>query len=273
MISADLWGCLGNQMFQIATTRSLAIDNNDTECFDISGHRLGLQGFCATKYKDNIYSKIVDEILNNPVPYNEREMFKYDKIKYISNIKLFGYFQTSKYFDHNEKEIKDLFSIPEDIKDKLLSFISKTNVDNKTTISLHVRRGDYLGYPDIHPFVGIGYINEAISKFIDCYIYVISDDINWCINNIKSNNNKLYFVDEFEDYEQLYLISLCEHNIISNSTFGWWGSYLNNNDNKIVIAPSIWYKRDNQDNLDIHTNYMTIIDNSKFINNDNIEIN
>lgn len=269
MVSADLWGGLGNQMFQIATATSLAIDNNDLTCFDITGHRLGLQGFQAIKYKDNIYCKITDKLLENYTTYIQSDN-EYE-IPYKNNIKLFGYFQSPKYFEHNSDKIKELFSMSKEIEYNLKSFMSKTNIENKITVSLNIRRGDYLEYKDIHPFVGISYINEAVSKFNNCYIYVISDDIKWCINNVKSNNNILYFVEEFEDYEQLYLMSLCDHNIISNSTFGWWGSYLNKNKNKIIIAPYIWYM--GKTNPNIYTKNMTIIDNSNFINIDKINKN
>ena len=277
MISSDLFGGLGNQMFQIAVTSSLAKDNNDSACFDISGHDLGMQGFRAIKYKNNIFRKITDYKLENPKWYVEPKQNKYNEIQYFDNLKLYGYFQTPKYFHHNEKYIKELFSITDLIKDKLKLFISNTNLNNKITVSCHIRRGDYLGLRNIHPFVGIRYINESISNFNNCFIYVISDDINWCKNNIKSENNDIYFVDEFDDYEQLYLMSLCDHNIISNSTFGWWGSYLNNNENKIVIAPSVWFGEDYENVKngekydDIYLNTMKIIDNSKYINIENTD--
>ena len=98
--------------------------------------------------------------------------------------------------------------------------------------------------------------------FTDSIIYVVSDDIDWCKKNVSPiNNNIIYFVENnLDDYELLYLMSLCDNNIISNSSFSWWGSYLNSNERKIVIAPKNWFgKSFNNDFNDVYTNNMIII--------------
>ena len=108
----------------------------------------------------------------------------------------------------------------------------------------------------------MNYINEAFSYFNlkNYYILIFSDDIQWCKQNIKLDNCIYITSDIFDDYEQLYLMSLCDDNIISNSSFSWWGSYLNNNINKKIIAPKIWFGTNcDYNSIDIYTNKMIII--------------
>ena len=227
MITCKLQGGLGNQMFQIAATYSLALDNNDDCCFDFN------KGFFVqqlpTTYLDNLFRKLKYGTLPNMNIYSEKD-FSYNTIPYSNNICLDGYFQSEKYFNHNRKQILDLFNLDTDIKLPV----------SGETVSLHIRRGDYINMPDFHPVCSLDYYQEALSKFNDKeYTFIIfSDDIEWCKQNFDDN---FIISDGKTDYEDMWLMSLCTHNIISNSTFSWWSAWLNKNDNKKVIAPKKWF--------------------------------
>jgi hypothetical protein len=239
MISASLSGGLGNQMFQIACALSYGLDNDFDVAFDLQAHKIGLQGFNAIKYKDNIYHNLKTAV--NPVFKNKYDepFFHYHPIPVVDDLILYGYFQSPKYFIHNQDYIRKIFKAPELLENKLINWLKSLNIQ-KSLLSLHIRMGDYLRFPDHHPFIGMNYIVKALSHFdLSKYtVLVFSDDINWCKANL--NIEDVIYVSGFEDYEQLYLMSYCDDHIISNSTFSWCGSFLNDK-NKTVILPSTWF--------------------------------
>ena len=238
MITSKLQGGLCNQMFQIAAAHSLAISNNDITGFNFNDCYTPNQGFSAIKYKKTLF-KNINEIpdyngfINNYIEPN----FSFNKIPYANNLILKGYFQSEKYFKNNKKEIIDLFFInPIDVN----FLIEQFNLNDNKTVTVHIRRGDYLKYPDFHLVCDTKYYQQAIEIFDNTYRFIfISDDIEWCKENFNGNN--YIFSDLNDEILDLTLMSLCSHNILSNSSFSWWGSYLNNNKNKIVVAPKNWF--------------------------------
>lgn len=238
MVTINLQGGLGNQLFQIATTYALSRRNNDECCFDIDGHRIGLQGRDALNYKNTIYRKLKNQKIDCDEMFNENG-FHYQEIPYKPNLKLNGYFQSEKYFADYRDEILDLFEPTEDI----LEYINKKYghlLNNENTCSIHIRHGDYLRFPDHHPILPPTYYNESFKNFGNDYTYLVfSDNISWCekvFNHINFN-----LISGEQDYIDLYVMSLCKNNIMANSSFSWWGSYLNKNENKKIIAPSPWF--------------------------------
>lgn len=105
---------------------------------------------------------------------------------------------------------------------------------------MHIRRGDYLVSPGHYINLDVEYYKNAL-KYIDNpgSILIFSDDISWCKDNFKGD--KYIFIENEKDYIDIYLMSLCNNNIIANSTFSWWGAWLNTNPNKIVISPNKWF--------------------------------
>lgn len=246
MIYCRLQGGLGNMLFQIAATISFANDNNKNYCFpNLIDHINYLNG--ETTHNENLkhgldYLKLFKNLngcngSNNPTTLHYP--FHYENINLPEgDVIVDGYFQSEKYFKHNRKKILETLDFS--FIDLQLLKTKYPFIDKKTT-SIHVRRGDYLRFPNHHPVQSIEYYNNCIELLkTDTELFVIfSDDIEWCKENLKLDN--VVYIQEEKDYNELYLMSLCKNNIISNSSFSWWGAWLNENKNKKVIGPNIWF--------------------------------
>lgn len=238
LVSTKLMGGLGNYMFQISAAYSISKRDNKELVCDYSDNMVPHKPF--SEYTDNIFRKInFSNGIGPHTPIGESG-FNYHPIPNIEgNVRLNGYYQSEKYFKHIRNEILDLFDLPQSTKENINE--KYKGVLKQNTCSLHVRRGDYLGLPNHHPQQPIEYYKKAVEIIGDEKTFVIfSDDINWCRENLNFINNK-FFISNNKDYEDLYLMSLCNDNIITNSTFSWWGAWLNNNLNKKVIAPEMWF--------------------------------
>lgn len=236
MIITKFMGGLGNQMFQIAAAKAHALKNNTEFKVCEAGHALPYQGFKFKKYKDSIFRNIptIDSIPKKISRYHEPH-FHYKPIPNSKDLFIVGYFQSEKYFKAHEDDIKDMFSMPRNIKEYIYEKYPRIS-DN--SVSLHVRRGDYVGLQGYHGLQNIDYYKQAIEHIGQKEnIYVFSDDIKWCKENFEFAQN---FIEE-DDYISLYMMSLCENNILANSSFSWWGAWLNNNKNKKVLAPKKWF--------------------------------
>jgi hypothetical protein len=237
MISCKLQGGLGNQLFQIAATHALALRNNDTSCFDIGGCYTPLQGHTASKYANNILSNVLNVSGHRFSSIYHEPRFGYQPIPYAPNRHLIGYFQSEKYFEDYKREIKNLFKITQ--VDAAKEILEPYTGKGKLITSVHIRRGDYLNNPAYHPTSSFEYYKEAMELIGDSIFIFISDDIDWVkANFIGENYTYSTASDELTD---LAIMTLCDHNIIANSSFSWWGAYLNPNKGKIVIAPKEWF--------------------------------
>jgi len=233
MISAMLCGGLGGRMFQIAAAYALALENNDECAFNLNMGSLS-QGVYPSTYRNNVFRKLKDlpPGWKQEAYYQERR-YNYDPIPYQKNLMIGGYFSSEKYFDKYRKEIIELFKDHEMLESIKFDFIN--------SVSLHVRRGDYL--INASHICGENYYKKALS-FMDSktqidHIYIISDDIPWCKETFK--DQRVIFSEGVPDYIDFYLQTKCTHNIIANSTYSRWGAYLNENTNKIVCAPAVWF--------------------------------
>lgn len=243
MIYCNLKGGLGNMLFQMAATKSLAIDKNTDFSFpNLVSHLkyLDSDNFYNPNLKHSFeYVRIFEDFSFSPIKQNVKILtfpFEYVKIGEIKeDVLLDGFFQSEKYFKHNRKEILDMFVFDFKLDDKY-NFLK-----NKKTTSIHVRRGDYVNHPNHHPTQSLEYYLEAIKILKDeTELFVVfSDDINWCKENIKLDN--VVYIENEKDYIELYLMSVCTNNIISNSSFSWWGAWLNKNEDKKVIGPLKWF--------------------------------
>lgn len=239
-------GGLCNVMFKLAASISLAIDNKVDYIFSNEFIRqidkdIVCGGFDDYRiFYDNVLRNItfVDKLPSEYKVHNETS-FNYTPISYTKgeNLLLNGYFQSEKYFINNKEFILKLFKPTEKIKQYILNNLPNVN----KSISIHVRRGDYLNLPSFHPQQPIDYYISSVKLLgIDRDYLIFSDGLDDIKNLFDFIPNK-QFVTLGENYLDLYAMSMCEHNIICNSTFGWWGAYLNENENKKVIAPKLWF--------------------------------
>jgi hypothetical protein len=275
MFTIKLLGGLGNQMFQYALGRHLATKNKTELVLDISDfqhyklHKYSLGAF-------NIRAKILNEKRPNQNLLSQRIVRKLKKIfsflpnnfideptphfaEQILNTKnnktLTGYWQSEKYFKDIEEIIKKDFTLnsQHEFKDKQkLELIKKIKSCN--SISLHIRRGDYV---NLKFNTNLEYYKNSI-KFMQKNInspvfFIFSDDINWVKKNLKIEQEHFY-IQGNKNYEDITLMSLCKHNITANSTFSWWGAWLNNNKNKTVTTPKIWFLKTEYNTKDLIPN-------------------
>ena len=252
-IGVILNGGLGNQLFQIASIYSLArtqsanfyatyMNNKNPH----SNNDYSKSIFRKIKYYDKYYEKQYIIIQEPSQLFTCKITFPI----FYQNILMSGHFQNEKYFSNYRDEIITMFAIE---PDRYLYLSNKYKYLNNGFF-IHFRRGDYVNNP--HYDILDNYYEKAFEKMKDkkCFYYILSDDIEYCkqltsLNNFLCNKEYNYIEDENE-INSLYIMSLCVNGgIAANSTFSWWGGYLNQNPKKIVMYPKKWYH--NNDNIDI----------------------
>lgn len=234
IVSPTLAGGLGNQMFEVAAAASLAIDNKALLVVNPNEHILPNQGRNVNNYTSNVFSKIA---LDNKPPLTSKyswDHIYYKPIPFQPNLKLGGHYQSFKYFHHNRNAIVDLFT---NYKAFIDIGINYAEVFSATAIQ--VRRGDYYKFPDHHPMTSIEYYKKAVKLANPSEIWMFSDDIDWCKENLKFDCPIKYIKEE--DYIEMYIMSLSKNVIISNSSFGWWAAYLNTRADATIYVPSTWF--------------------------------
>lgn len=276
-------GGLGNQMFQYALWlkyRSLGIDakfedfteydNRDNKrpislwVFGIDYPKCSLEEFHEyTDSKPGILAKVKRHTLGRKsreyaesTPNFDENILKKDD-SYIT-----GYFQSEKYFEDIKDEVIEAFSFNDDV---ILKAIEIYNDDFENVASIHIRRGDYLNLQEQYGNICTEkYYDNAINLLVKeknvKKFLVFSNDAHWATKwseqYISSGLEMVVIEGTTEDtgYLDMHLMSCCQHNIIANSSFSWWGAYLNKNPEKMVIAPKIWINGKNQ--TDIYTKDM-----------------
>tara|TARA_Y100001938_G_C8026882_1_gene398507 strand:- start:429 stop:1199 length:771 start_codon:yes stop_codon:yes gene_type:complete len=151
------------------------------------------------------------------------------------NTDIFGYFQTEKYFENIKEKVQEEFKFKEETLRECAEYISSVQ-EGKELVGVHVRRGDYVDLPDYHPVCTKEYYEEAVKRFPDHTFIVVSNDHDWCEENLEMNVFK-----GSSAFADMCMLTLTQHNIIANSSFSWWGAWLNRNPNKKVIAPTRWF--------------------------------
>lgn len=228
----------------------------------------------VSKYTDNKIG-ILHTIKRRAFKSNSQKSFSghkaitfYQEVFRFDDVYLQGYWQSEKYFSPIEGELRRKFIFDLENRDNSLKYndFYQNFLSCKCKVSLHVRRGDYLSErkisfnglvyqlilgktPELGGVCTEEYYSNAIdlveNKTVNPHYYVFSDDIEWCKINLRLPENRYTFVDinkKEDSYLDMYLMSQCNHNIIANSSFSWWGAWLNSHDDKIVIAPDRWFK-------------------------------
>ncbi len=241
-------GFLGNVLFQTAATIGIAVKNNMDYIFPPKDYYKAFIGPIPQQ----------DCSTMDALDYPEKN-YHYDPVDIYPgpNRNLMGYFQSEKYWKHCEELIRSKFKFT----DEIINYVNYKYLNNiqpsKTLISIHVRRGDYLNSPNAHPTLNMEYYLKAVGLMEDAIglpkeslMYVIfSDDHTWCKDNFLRHSifkDRILFAEGNDQAQDLCFMVACSHNIMANSSFSWWGGYLNNNGDKVVIAPSKekWYGKD-----------------------------
>lgn len=264
----QILGGLGNQMFQYAFYKALKTQSNEEVKIDISefeGYELH-NGFeldrifnideniIATKeeinqFKDNYllfkYRKKIG-LLKKSHLMEEKNFFYDENLFNKKNGYFQGYWQSYKYFEKIKKKLLKDFKFEVELNEKNKKILKK--IKNFNSCSIHVRRGDYLNHPSFGGICEKEYYLKSIKKIKEIYpsiqFFIFSNDIKWCKENLKLN--EAHYIDwniGKESYLDMYLMSQCKNNIIANSSFSWWGAWLNNNTDKCVIAPKKWVNK------------------------------
>lgn len=254
MFTVELMGGLGNQLFQIITLMSYSKKCNQP--FVIKKVK-SLSGQYVTRdvYWDTLFKSLKDNLVDDPRTDKYQIVmekgFNYEELPMrTTDTKLHGYFQSYKYFEEHGREIFDFLKF-----DEYKKSVAKSYDNKQDFISLHFRVGDYVKLQHAHPLMSCTYYCNAIEHIITqtkkddwTIVYFCEEnDIKYVmdkINKIQKRFPKITFIkvnSNLTDWEQMLLMSQSNHNIIANSSFSWWGAYLNNNENKIVCYPNKWF--------------------------------
>lgn len=269
-IIVRLKGGLGNQLFQYAFARNLALINKAELKVDASTHYDYEEWNCNRNYllgNFNIQATPASQkelyLANNVrvwqryrlvpkwIHVQEKAFDGFERevlIKYNGNLYVIGHWQNENYF----KPISSLLKNELELK-KTFSDTYQRNIREENSVAVHVRRGDYVTDPDYSKkytnlFLS-GYYKRAIEfltqKLTNLVFYIFSDDMEWCKQNIVFPGYSLVYIDNTEDtIHDFYLMTNCKHQVIANSTFSWWAAWLNEYENKIVICPRKWFLND-----------------------------
>ncbi len=267
-------GGLGNQMFQYAFGYSVCkklgcnfrLDISSFDTYEWHPYKLNLYNIDENYVSNNEGYRLkiaIDrfnkgdsfELENNSYQicnsyYKESLGIIFDKnvFKRKSGVYFQGYWQTEKYFKNYRTDILRIFTLKGKISNKAEQYKSK--IINCNSVSLHIRRGNYITdkkVSETHGVCEIEYYKRSISFIMkdvkNVHFFIFSNDLDWAKDNFTFINNITFIELESKtlDHEEMYLMSQCQHNIIANSTFSWWGAWLNQNLNKIVIAPKSWF--------------------------------
>lgn len=276
-IIVRLKGGLGNQMFQYAAGRRLSELQGTNLKLDTSilpkvvrsyelGHLSIREDFATpqevialTGSDEKGLGRLGNRIRQMTVPYYQRPYFSephltpYDPniLRTPREVCLEGYWQSEKYFLEISNIIRKEFKIkdpPDPKNEKLAERITRTE-----SVSIHVRRGDYLQLQEIFGNPTLDYYAKCVSmigeKIQSPNFFIFSDDPQWTSSNLRVDHPTTFVSqNDSKNYEDLRLMSLCKHNIVANSSFSWWGAWLNSNDRKLVLAPTPWFaQRDSRD--------------------------
>lgn len=220
-------GRLGNQLFFVASTIGIAYKNHTNFGFSTQ------MGFGNDNYQ-SLFKKNLPIVHSVPENKFYQNGFNYQDIQ-INNVELFGYYQSEKFFKHCEDIILEQF----EFNQKFIEICSKLYPSVTNSLSLHVRRGDYLSQPNHHPILPFTYYQTILNEISKDYenIFIFSDDINWVKSNFIGDNYIFPTFDTENVLKSFVLMSMCSDNIISNSTYSWWAAWLNKNKNKKVYSP------------------------------------
>jgi hypothetical protein len=274
LVVIKLQGGLGNQMFQYAAAKCLAINTNSQLYIDTSfltqnitqfdgftprAYELGLfslkESFINPELIKNLtnpslYMRILSKLnFRKNINFFYEESLQFNPLFFQSNLPVLlnGFFQSQQYFKSIKNQLFEIFTFPCLPQNKSNFFLNE--IRNTVSVAVHVRRGDYVTSFKTNAFHGVcdeAYYHLAIqeikTKIGACKFFFFSDDHNWVMQNlIVDNSTVLVDTKHLPSWYDMYLMTQCKHNIIANSSYSWWGAWLNRNNDKVVVAPNRWF--------------------------------
>lgn len=277
MVTVAIFGGLGNQMFQYAVGRTLAKRNNCRLQLDVRHYDQN----CAFRYGLGDFN--IEAVIgtSRTLPPTRANRLRYLRWRYLSNrhrmireqslsfepsildhrgsIYLRGYWQSERYFSEIADTIRQDFTFVDPVSGLNREMLDR--IQSTQSIAIHVRRGDYVSNPQCNKFHGTcppDYYSRGVQEICSGHpgkhtVFVFSDDWQWAKQNIHTDCEMVFVHhnDIYSAHEDLRLMSACQHQVISNSTFSWWAAWLNSNPNKQIIAPSQWFADPKAKNTDI----------------------
>jgi hypothetical protein len=264
MITCQLYGGLGNQLFQIFTTLAYSIRHNISVMFEYNNETTEYLSIEGPKMRHTYWNTFFVHIINLTTyslsqnstidlstffPYQEPS-FEYTPLPLeisTRNMKLVGYYQSHEYFCDKQQYIFKLLKLTK--MQEMIKSIYEFPFPLESAVSLHFRIGDYQGLQDKHPVLPLEYYKKALRRINEKNILYFCQDedepmVELQMNILKEEFPDLLFVKAdktMSDWEQLLLMSCCKNHIIANSTFSWWGAYLNQSEDKLVFYPKKWF--------------------------------
>ena len=271
MITCNLMGGLGNQIFQIFATISYAIKSRNKFKFLNVSTLGGGSSTIRNTFWNTFFNKLKPFLVDNipqPIHVIREKDFTFNELPTYEMVGrdclLYGYFQSYKYFHENYEMICRIIGLGK-MKDELIQKLSLNDEYLKNCISMHFRLGDYKKIQEFHPLATYKYYRNSLNfiknKTSELYniLYFCEDtdidDVMITINSLEKEFPDYKFIrgeNKLEDWEQMIFMSCCHHNIIANSSFSWWGAYFNFWPDKIICYPSVWFgERANNNTKDL----------------------
>lgn len=271
MTRVKVIGGLGNQLFQYCfylalkkenCKKDFSLDIEDFNNYSLhNGYELERVFNLNEKYfksavKNRIYRKVIDKIFYLNYKERKSDYYKFNS-KYLSCFNshsiIDGYWQSLQYVELSRVFWEDKLIFPSLVTDKNIKL--ENICKRHQSVSLHVRRGDYINHESLGGICDLDYYEKAISyfkhKIVKPVFIVFSNDINWCVNNLPKDTKYIFVSWNVgnQSYIDMQLMSYCKHNIIANSSFSIWGAILNNNKSKTVVRPKRWINNKKEDEL------------------------
>jgi hypothetical protein len=233
-ITARIYGQLGNNLFQVATASALAWEHHAEPCFPDFNSNCPIYRHVFFRCSNQKPCKNIALGWGEPA-------YSYCPIQYYPDMQIDGYFQSEKYFSRYRKQLLELFAPhPDD-----LAYIRKKYsllLNHPQTVGVQIRYYKW-EFPteDLYPQYGKEYLEAAMAKFPETSLFVVSsNNVEFARKSVPSWAKNVVFLENEPNYIDMYVLSYCKHNIITNSSFGWWSAWLNQNPEKIVVRPAKW---------------------------------
>lgn len=280
-VTVRLIGGLGNQLFQYAAARALALRHNAQVKLDLTGFETyGLRRYELASYsiaagiataeelkavgteqpRIGLLTRLIGRLKASPLHHYREPSYNFDPKLAEQPLPLLmdGYWQSERYFSDSADILREELT-PREPLDPVNAELAE-RIRATTAVSLHVRRGDYVSDAHTNAYHGVcslDYYRAAVThirdRVPDAHLFVFSDDHDWTRGNLQLDLPTSYVTANSADrgFRDLQLMSMCRHHIIANSSFSWWGAWLNPAPDKIVAAPKLWFAKGGNDTRDL----------------------